>query len=602
MSGGEGDTGGDKTVSFAAEEEKWKESAKVLQQKLSMLQKQHELQSVSNSLSFPKPVRRLVFWTRPKQRQRWGDVDSHRSLTSDDAPKHDKSKPHVSSTSKMVIAEAELGRSILRSILCCSPSAEGFLYFTGLFGPILLEWFQRTFFDARFVWDEDPFHKMFEVLHLVALASAVVHIRPVSKMSDPTNREMFDFSLAVIGLALLNMYRSIEVMLTVDGEDAARRGERRQLIDYFIQLAFYVAAAVKSGISYVGSTSADETTDYGNRGLESLTNACSRMLNLAPERDLAAEVDVEKDHIPIILCVCGWSIPVVLFLFRSFFLEKKFGWHKKYNVPKNIEFLIHRYGELVMLLLGESVLSILIVPSINTPEYHVTFYAAIVSIVLLQYCHYKYQPHSPREHACRRSLRGGVTHYALMIVYCHALVVVGTAYKMFLTTYEVEDSLKNKDLRHLVTTLMSRNLAGAADKTIFTTVEHKQAVANMFCISMATAWLCLECMWISHVGRAKYWAFLKTKQGVFCDVLRTIGLFLMGTISYYTIEPEWVTLIALLGICFEIVTTVITDYFWHKQFGDFEDDDDGHDDEHWPNVTEPDSVPNEHVDEHDDQA
>jgi hypothetical protein len=43
----------------------------------------------------------------------------------------------------------------------------------------------------------------------------------------------------------------------------------------------------------------------------------------------------------------------------------------------------------------------------------------------------------------------------------------------------------------------------------------------------------------------------------------------------------------------------LTDYFWHKQFGDVEDDDD---DEHWPNVTEPDSVPNEHVDEHDDQA
>ena len=74
MSGGEEDTGGDKTVSFAPEEEK---SAKVLQQKLSMLQEQHELQCVSNSLSFPKPVTRLVFWTRPKQRQRWGDVDSH---------------------------------------------------------------------------------------------------------------------------------------------------------------------------------------------------------------------------------------------------------------------------------------------------------------------------------------------------------------------------------------------------------------------------------------------------------------------------------------------------------------------------------------------
>lgn len=579
MSGGEEDTGGDKTVSFAPEEEK---SAKVLQQKLSMLQEQHELQCVSNSLSFPKPVSRLVFWTRPKQRQRWGDVDSHCHINWGDL-----------FLDLFYVASA----LNLSYVLFYSPSAEGVLYFTGLFGPILLEWFQRTFFDARFVWGDDPFHKMFEIVHLCALSFAAVHIRPVSTMTDPTQPEMFDYSLAVTCLALLNMYRSIEVMLTVDGEDAAKLGEKRRLIDFFVQLAFYLAAAVKSGITYYGSKSADEN-DFGNRGLESLTNACSRILNLAPERDLAAEVAVEKDHIPIILCLCGWLSTVVFYLFRSYFFEKKFGLHKKYNVPMNIEFLIHRYGELVMLLLGESVLSILIVSSINTVEYHVTFYAAIVSIVLLQYSHYKYQPHSPREHACRRSLRGSVTHYAIMIVYCHALVAVGTAYKMFLSTYEVEASLKNKDLRHLVTTLMSRNLAGAADKTKFTTFEHKAATANLFCISMAIVWLCLEFMWISHVGRAKYWKFVKTKQGIFCDVLRTIGVFLMGTISYYTVEPEWVTLIGLLGICFEIVTTVITRYFWDKQFGDFEDDDDGH----WPNVTEPDSVPNEHVDEHDDQA
>lgn len=47
----------------------------LLQQKIILLQRQHQLQSVSNSLSFPKPVRRVVFWTRPKQRQRWGDDD-----------------------------------------------------------------------------------------------------------------------------------------------------------------------------------------------------------------------------------------------------------------------------------------------------------------------------------------------------------------------------------------------------------------------------------------------------------------------------------------------------------------------------------------------
>ena len=99
-----------------------------------------------------------------------------------------------------------------------------------------------------------------------------------------------------------------------------------------------------------------------------------------------------------------------------------------------------------MLLLGESILSILIVESTNSVQYHVTFYAGIMSIVLLQYCHYKYQPHSPSTHAFRRSIRGGAIYYVLIIIYAHALVAVGTSYKMFLSQYAVEDNLKNKQV------------------------------------------------------------------------------------------------------------------------------------------------------------
>lgn len=55
--------------------EEHKSAELLLQQKIILLQRQRQLQSVSNSLSFPQPVRRVVFWTPPKQRQRWGDAD-----------------------------------------------------------------------------------------------------------------------------------------------------------------------------------------------------------------------------------------------------------------------------------------------------------------------------------------------------------------------------------------------------------------------------------------------------------------------------------------------------------------------------------------------
>lgn len=248
-----------------------------------------------------------------------------------------------------------------------------------------------------------------------------------------------------------------------------------------------------------------------------------------------------------------------------------------------------------MLLLGESILSILIVQTSNSVQYRVTFYSGIISIVLLQYCHYKYQPHSPSRHAFRRSLRGGASYYVIMIIYCHALVAVGTAYKMFLSQYAYQDSLKNKKLRHLVTTLISRNLAGAEDEIKYD-VEHKKAVANLFCISMAVVWICLEAMWVAHSGTKKYFAFLWSKQGLFCGILRGSIVILMGTISLYAIEPEEVALIGLALICADMATIIVSDYFWSKRFEI--PDDEGH----WPNVTGPASVPKECGDENDDRA
>ncbi len=230
----------------------------------------------------------------------------------------------------------------LSYVLYYSPSAEGFLYFIGTFGPILLEWFQRTSFDSRFLWGDDPFHRGFELVHLCALSLAVVHIRPVSAMSDPTRPEMFEFTLGIVCLAVLNMYRSLEVVVAVDGEEATKLGEQKWLVGFFIQLAFYLAAAVKSGIAYLGSKDGDDYDDYGHRRLESLTNACSRILNLPSDRDLA-EVTVEKDHVPIILCLCGWSISLALVVIRAYLFEKKDGEHKKFNVPMNIGTLTTDY-------------------------------------------------------------------------------------------------------------------------------------------------------------------------------------------------------------------------------------------------------------------
>lgn len=289
------------------------------QQELHPLQKQ-QLQSFSHSCSFPKPVRRLVVWSPPKQRQRWGDVDV---------------LPHINWGDLFFDLFYVAAAYNLSYVLSHSPSTEGFLYFVGLFFPVLLEWFQRTFFDSRFVWGDDPWHRFFELLHLCGLSLTVVHIRPVSMMSNPKYSDMFVFSLGVMILAILNIYRSLEIIFAVDGEKAAKHGEKKWLIEFVTQFAFYLAATVKAGMAHYGSKSADNSYDYENRRLESVANACSRLLNLASERDLAAEVNVQ-DHVPIILCLCGSVSSIIILLVRAYFFEEKNGGHKKYNVPMNV--------------------------------------------------------------------------------------------------------------------------------------------------------------------------------------------------------------------------------------------------------------------------
>jgi hypothetical protein len=57
------------------------------------------------------------------------------------------------------------------------------------------------------------------------------------------------------------------------------------------------------------------------------------------------------------------------------------GRHKATTVPVNIDFVIHRYGEWVMLLLGESILSLLIVEVTEGSDYYFTLFAGVLSVI-----------------------------------------------------------------------------------------------------------------------------------------------------------------------------------------------------------------------------
>ena len=79
----------------------------------------------------------------------------------------------------------------------------------------------------------------------------------------------------------------------------------------------------------------------------------------------------------------------------------------------NIDFVIHRYGEWTMLMLGESILSLLIVNDIsrnNESSYYLTFYLGIISVTLIQFLYFKSQAHDADHHAMRRTRNAGILY------------------------------------------------------------------------------------------------------------------------------------------------------------------------------------------------
>jgi len=244
-----------------------------------------------------------------------------------------------------------------------------------------------------------------------------------------------------------------------------------------------------------------------------------------------------------------------------------------------------------MLMLGESVLSLLIVDVMESKGYYTTFFCGIVSITLLDYVHFRSQPHVPDDHALRRSKEAAVTFTVLMQIYSAALVVLGTSYKMLLYEY-VYSAKDTGSSRRLLSSPLHRLLAGS-DVPIFDVDERQQRVSHFFCISVALVWLCSDLMIINHRGiydnlgkcRVGRSSFLR---GVALSLafLRVALIAFMTTLSQWVVEPSTLAIVGLVGIKCQILLRVVgTSYFGPEYTGD--DVDEGSSRNVWPNVTRP---------------
>lgn len=488
----------------------------------------------------------------PKQRQKWGETQV---------------LPHIDWGDLFFDLFYVGGAYNLSNILKYDPTVEGLLYFIGCFMSIFNNfWTEKTYYDARFNEGEDAVHLLWEVIQTTLLATAVLNIRPVEYMSHVKDyQHMFAFCLANCLGIFMNGLRLIEIgFVWVDGQEAAIHGTRRQLLGNTLpKFIVSLVATVFTGVWYYGS---DVNYEISN----------DRLLASSPVSDGTGFVS----HLPIILCATTTIIrPLTLYASAVLWSGEDY---KSRSVPVNVDFVIHRFGEFNMLMLGECVLSLLIVDTSTTHEYYISFYAGILSVILLTLLHYKSQPKHANNHVLRQSRTRGIVWITLVGFYSAALIAVGVSYKMLMTEqfklsnevgyetgarnlsfYDGLDYQKLQENYHVHH--FERLLASSGGGYIGTlsTKERQQRISNIFCIGLATIFFCHDMMILCH-REAKSWIDTfqhimtnsrgKVSKGSICLFFgHFISFVFIATLWLYIHDPMHIVLLGLALIALQIL-------------------------------------------------
>jgi len=449
---------------------------------------------------------KIHFYLAPQQRQTWGDSQVLPRVNWGD----------VFFDLFYVAAAYNFG-----NILHHSPSASGVLYFVGTYFPVLDNWKEKVYYDARLSLRDDIFHRIFEMCFHMANAAIILHIRPVEVMANSKdNIDMFAFSIAQVIYNFLVFAGYLEVFFLAEGQKSLlKRVASRDFKLKMVSFPFYLGAAVVSGINYYSDDNSTDNSsdDYAIRNSAESENAAAASSNFV-------------DYLPIWLCIGGALAHFLFFLFLTQIWFPNDGSHKKFTIPLNVEFVIHRNGEWIMLMLGAGILNLLIVDVSAASDYYVTFYCGILSVVLLQYLHFRSQPHDPDNHAIRRSKDAGVWFTFINGVYSASLLVVGASYKSFLTGFA--DAARRLDEERILLGSEESNLSGK---------DRLQQIANLFGGALAILWFCTDVLMVLHLGLSnclgrcqcseskainKKGLFLLTCRACLIPISATVGLWL----------------------------------------------------------------------------
>lgn len=281
--------------------------------------------------------------------------------------------------------------------------------------------------------------------------------------------------------------------------------------------------------------------------------------------DGCAEKEIEWTiaDVPLILCLAIYVFGQLHNLFRKYHSNLAEKDIREHYVPNNIDYMIHRYGEWIMLMIGESILSLLIVETIESDEYYTIAALGCLTVIVLQMLKFESEPSHADGHALWRSMFAASLFSILIQILSMGLIAFGVSYKIMLSNVFQEELAKElKDiLQNAYEDEGHRRLAGVPTVT-------DTAVASLFSGALSIVLLSLEMMLGTHKGVTKSYQLLFHEIETFHIFslnwpLMFISLFKIGimcftaTLSHWATDPTQVTIAGFLIVTAMAVTRIV---------------------------------------------
>ncbi len=448
----------------------------------------------------------MKWWSPPKQRQRWGDSLILPSGT----------------WGQMFFDLFYVGGCINLGTILKENDEKAFLYFYGAGLPVMMMWFDKMYYDARFTTrpGHDVCHRLWEVFQIGVVAAALSRLRSVEVLANLCEHaDMFQLSCALSLNSISTILKYLEVACFVEGDPAAKVTAKRDITWRLIPSVFFILATVESGVSFFLK---DDATCENN------------------------------NHRPIWYFWAAWiSWALTGYLGTVICTPKKR--LVEVSVPMNVHFCIHRYGEWFMLMFGESIISLLIVDGNNESlSYNVAFFSGVLSVIFLAHLHYSGEPHAADRHALSRSRHSSYMYIVLVPVYSVVLISIGVSYKLFL--YEFTTDNEYDKVRRQLGGNDEYNNEGEEAQYTFKQEQRQRYAANLFSASIAAALLLLDVKRLLHRGLRSIQRQARTVSPVmlvaFVFLKYSVVVFL-ATLSVYQYHPNVMTFSGLGAIIFQ---------------------------------------------------